>query len=394
MRARRGRVCAVAMAIALSAAGCGSGDPEQQVQRAEAQVALKQQALSDARSAFEEASSAFCGSSRSYVVALDRYGDILHSTAPTVGDVRDAGTDLAAPGGEALAAAETAVDAHQEVADAEQDLADAKAALKRAKNGQKATTSNATAESEPSASPLAPASTVNQVEAAEADLDAAVNAVTDSTPLAQATREFNAAAVALEVSWMGLVVDAGCLTPEEEQQAQAAVHDYTKRLQQSLEQAGYYDGPVDGAYGPATVEAVESVQREHDLPVTGAVDKATQAALQSDLSKAGGAAAQEAVASTAAVQQTLKLAGYWDGPVDGEWTPELTEALTRFQKELGVKQTGAVDAATLGALEEAIAAAGQVLADIRDAVPSPEPSPSAASSTTGSPSTSPSDGTG
>jgi peptidoglycan hydrolase-like protein with peptidoglycan-binding domain len=57
------------------------------------------------------------------------------------------------------------------------------------------------------------------------------------------------------------------------------------------------------------------------------------------------------------VQQTLKLAGFWDGPVDGKWTPALTEALKKFQKELGVKQTGTVDAATIAALEKAIAKA-------------------------------------
>ena len=57
------------------------------------------------------------------------------------------------------------------------------------------------------------------------------------------------------------------------------------------------------------------------------------------------------------MQQTLKLAGFWDGPVDGEWTPELTEALKEFQTELGVKPTGAVDAATIAALEKAIAEA-------------------------------------
>jgi hypothetical protein len=61
---------------------------------------------------------------------------------------------------------------------------------------------------------------------------------------------------------------------------------------------------------------------------------------------------------TAALQATLTLAGYWTGPVDGEWTAELTDALEDFQTALGVSPTGAVDAATLSALEETIAAAG------------------------------------
>ncbi len=54
------------------------------------------------------------------------------------------------------------------------------------------------------------------------------------------------------------------------------------------------------------------------------------------------------------MQSTLKLAGYWTGPVDGVWTPELTDALTAFQTALGVPPTGAVDVATLNALQQAI----------------------------------------
>jgi peptidoglycan hydrolase-like protein with peptidoglycan-binding domain len=85
------------------------------------------------------------------------------------------------------------------------------------------------------------------------------------------------------------------------------------------------------------------------------VDRATAAALEAELVALGGAAAQQAVATTAALQQTLKLAGFWDGPVDGVWTPALTEALQAFQAELGVEPTGTVDAATITAFEKALA---------------------------------------
>jgi peptidoglycan hydrolase-like protein with peptidoglycan-binding domain len=163
--------------------------------------------------------------------------------------------------------------------------------------------------------------------------------------------------VALEMSWLRLLSDAGCLTDERQKQAEKAVRDYTTALQKSLRDTGYYDAEVDGVYGPATVDAVIALQKAHGLPNTGTVDKATADALQADLAAKGGATAQQEVASTAAVQQTLKLAGFWDGPVDGEWTPALTEALSKFQTELGVKPTGTVDAATLAALEKAIAEA-------------------------------------
>jgi peptidoglycan hydrolase-like protein with peptidoglycan-binding domain len=77
------------------------------------------------------------------------------------------------------------------------------------------------------------------------------------------------------------------------------------------------------------------------------------------------------------VQQTLKLAGFWDGPVDGAWTPALSAALRDFQIELGVEPTGAVDAATISALEKAIAEAPA------DAPPSAtSPTPTSAAPTT------------
>ena len=82
------------------------------------------------------------------------------------------------------------------------------------------------------------------------------------------------------------------------------------------------------------------------------------------------------------MQQTLKLAGFWDGPVDGEWTPELTDALMEFQTELGVEPTGTVDAATIAALEKAIAEAQPGASE------SPTSEPTASS--TSDPATSPS----
>ena len=159
------------------------------------------------------------------------------------------------------------------------------------------------------------------------------------------------------MSWLALFADVGCLTDAQQEQAATAVRDYTIALQQDLADAGYFEGEVDGVYGPETVEAVQALQKANGLPETGTVDKATEAALRAELEAAGGAAAQEEMASTAALQQTLKLAGYWDGPVDGQWSDELTDALKEFQTDLGVEPTGEVDAATIAAFEEALAKA-------------------------------------
>ena len=286
---------------------------------------------------------------------MDRYGDVLNQTAPTVGDVRDAGTDLEEPRADALAKAESAVEAQQSLTDAKQELAVAQAALASVTSSQgTGSASSSTPAVTTSPKPLAPTATVNRVKQAESEFSTVQEGINDRTPLSQASQQFNAAAVAVEMSWLRLFADAGCLTDEQHLQAEAAVRDYTTALQQSLRDAGYYDGEVDGVYGPATVDAIEALQKTHGLPITGIVDKASAAALQGDLAAKGGAIAQEAVASTSAVQQTLKLAGFWDGPVDGQWTPELTVAVKDFQTELGVTPTGAVDAATVAALEKAI----------------------------------------
>jgi murein L,D-transpeptidase YcbB/YkuD len=344
--------------VAFALTGCGNGGGDAKVRLAESRVSQKQKALSDAQSQLASKTAAFCKSSASYITALDRYGDVLNQTAPTVGDVKDAGKDLEQPRQDVVSSAQDAMSAREQVTAAEKELAQAKAdlaAAQAAASGQPTTAVTPTPTT--SVAPLVPTATVNRVKQADADFTAAQQGITDQTPLAQASQQFNAAAVALEMSWLRLFADAGCLTDDQRKQAEAAVHNYTSALQKSLADAGYYQGAVDGVYGPTTVDAVKALQKAHGLPVTGAVDKATDAALQADLQARSGAAAQDALASTAAVQQTLKLAGYWTGPVDGKWTPELTEALKSFQTALGVDPTGAVDAATIAALEHAVATA-------------------------------------
>ncbi|MGW5242204.1 peptidoglycan-binding domain-containing protein [Monashia sp. NPDC004114] len=363
-RASRPRpVAGVAVTVLAAAllAGCSSsGSGDTAVSAAEAKVTSKQKALDDATAAATAASTAFCQSSSSYITALDRYGDILNQTATTVGDVKTAGRDLKQPAQDAAAAAQSAVDAQRAVTQAQQDLATAEAELAAARAASTAgtaapkTSTPTTSKTSTPASTAAVSEAATRVQQAESDFTTAQAGIADATPLRQAAQQFNAAAVALEVAWLQLYSTAGCLTDSQQQKAAAAVQDYAKALQQDLAAAGYFDGKVDGVYGPTTVAAVEALQKAHGLPVTGSMDKATEAALRSDLAAKGGAAADASLASTAATQQTLKLAGYWDGPVDGQWTPALTDALKSLQADLGVPTTGTVDSATVAALEKAV----------------------------------------
>jgi len=359
---------AAVLGLSFLVAGCTPGgdddDETTDLERAQAQVAAAEKDLAEAQDESQKATDAFCSGGTDYVKALDRYGDIITSSAPTVGDVVTGGADLREPREDALAAGQTAQRARQDVADAENALAEANAALA----ALQASASGEPVEPEESPTaeptPLAPVDAINRVTQADADFTATQQGITDDTPLDEASQQFNAAVVSLEMAWMQLVVQAGCLDDEQRIAAQEAARAYTTALQQSLAAAGYYTLAVDGIYGPGTVQAVQDLQSTHGLPVTGTVDKATEAALQADLAAQGAAQSATDLTTTAALQQTLKLAGYWDGPVDGQWTDALTAALMQFQTDLGVPATGAVDAATVAAFEAAIAAAK---------APAPEP---------------------
>lgn len=369
---RWGRVVALTAtgSLLLGVSGCSSDPEESAVTVAQASVTAAEQALADAETAATAAAAEFCAASSTYITALDRYGDILNQTAPTVGDVRDAGADLTKPRTDTVDAGEAAVSAREDVATAEQDLAEAQATLAAAEAAAAGEEPpEAQPSDDPSTAPADPPATVARVQQAEAEFATAQAGITDKTPLVQAAEQFNAAAVALQVAWLQLFADAGCLTDTQQEQAADAVKAYTLALQQDLADAGYFDGEIDGVYGPETVAAVQALQKANGLPQTGTVDKATEAALRAELEAAGGAAAKESMASTAAVQQTLKLAGYWDGPIDGQWTDELTDALKEFQTDLGVEPTGEVDAATITAFNKALATA--------QATPSPSPTPEA-----------------
>ena len=137
------RALAAVAAVILGVTACSSGSGEGAVAVAQARVTQKEAALSAAKANATATSTAFCTASQTYITAVDRYGDVLNATAPTVGDVRSAGQELAAPRQTALDGAEAAVKAHQQVLAAEQELASAKTALEVAQaqaQGNTATT--------------------------------------------------------------------------------------------------------------------------------------------------------------------------------------------------------------------------------------------------------------
>ncbi len=55
----------------------------------------------------------------------------------------------------------------------------------------------------------------------------------------------------------------------------------TKAVQSALARRGYYRGPIDGALGPETRNAIRSFQAHQGLPITGQMDGRLIRALQS-----------------------------------------------------------------------------------------------------------------
>jgi peptidoglycan hydrolase-like protein with peptidoglycan-binding domain len=359
-------LAAAVTSIALLVAACGSDDdssttevsaaPEDPVAAAQARVAAAESGVTDAQDALTATAKQACGDATAYVEILDRYGKLFTDDAATVGDVNTAGDDLVAPRETVAASAASVEPARDAVAAAEQELVDAQAALAdEIAIASSLPTSTTTPESTTTTT-LVPAATIDRVQKAEDDLAKVSAGITDVTPLAEATAEYNSAAFALQIAWMKLLSDGGCLSDEQQANAVAQVTAYTANLQTQLQQISYYAGEIDGIYGPETVAAVKQLQKDSGLRETGYVDQATAKALDAKLAEVGQQAASAEATQTASVQTVLTLTGFWTGPVDGVWTDELTAALQAFQTKLGVPPTGEVDAATLAAFQVALAA--------------------------------------
>lgn len=369
MRARPGLV-AVAISVALVTAACGSSDETppttsaspDPVVVAQARVDEAQDAVVGAESALTAAHEGFCGTAKDYVQILDRYGRVFTDRAATVGDVQTLGADLVSPREEVVASADAVKTANTDLVAAEQELADAQVALADAVN-EAAAASSGSLSPVPSPTPttvttptLVPAASIDRVEQAEQDLAQTAKGINSATALVDAGAAYNSAALALEIAWLNLLNEAGCFSDERQAEAAARLNAYTLALQTDLKRAGYDPGPIDGIYGPQTVAAVQQLQSDSGLAVTGFVDEATARALQAKLDAVGQQEAAQTAAQTAALQSVLKLMGYWDGPVDGQWSDALTQALKTAQTALGVEPTGQVDAATLAAFQAALAA--------------------------------------
>ena len=107
-------------------------------------------------------------------------------------------------------------------------------------------------------------------------------------------------------------------TSAEPQMSQAEI----RQAQERLKELGYYEGAIDGIYGPNTAEALREYQQAQGLPVTGTFDQETAQALQigratetTETTLASGAVGAAAGATLGAIAGSAAVGAAIGGPV-------------------------------------------------------------------------------
>jgi peptidoglycan hydrolase-like protein with peptidoglycan-binding domain len=127
-----------------------------------------------------------------------------------------------------------------------------------------------------------------------------------------------------------------------------------RAVQRELAARGYNVGQVDGALSDKTRAAISAFQSKQGLPVTGVPsdDLLRQILLGDSVAPAaatGSVAAPDSVAGNAAesatvkeVQQILADLGYAPGPIDGAWGANTASAVSAFQRDRNIAETGQI----------------------------------------------------
>lgn len=115
-------------------------------------------------------------------------------------------------------------------------------------------------------------------------------------------------------------------------------------LQRVMTRLGHYSGPIDGIYGPATVEGVKQMQTALGVTSDGIYGPETNDALKNK----GRYVVTE-------IQTALAEYGYYTGPIDGHYGPATEDAVKKLQTDLGVTVDGRFGPATAKAFDDAVA---------------------------------------
>ncbi len=125
-----------------------------------------------------------------------------------------------------------------------------------------------------------------------------------------------------------------------------------RAVQRELATRGFDVGPADGQPNEKTEAAISAYEKAHDLPITGvASDELLRNILLGAVPPAGatGSVAGEAVRADTkgvtdvkSVQKVLSDLGYAPGPVDGAMGSATAHAITAFQHDRKMPETGRI----------------------------------------------------
>jgi peptidoglycan hydrolase-like protein with peptidoglycan-binding domain len=126
-----------------------------------------------------------------------------------------------------------------------------------------------------------------------------------------------------------------------------------------LQALGFYNGAVDGVWGPETRQAVEDFQRQRGLASSGELNDTTRTALRDAGAKPRRAASSGGSSQVVqlsdpttvrTVQNRLRQLGFYDGAADGVWGATTQQALEKFQRARGIERVGEPTEATMSAM--------------------------------------------
>ncbi|MEA5574139.1 peptidoglycan-binding protein [Calothrix sp. UHCC 0171] len=138
-------------------------------------------------------------------------------------------------------------------------------------------------------------------------------------------------------------------------------------LQRNLLRLGYFNGPVNGNFGPQTQQAVLLFQRRNGITADGIVGARTQNVIVALLNPnptnfgSGGDSLPNALnygdrgALVQQLQQDLQRLGFLTATPNGIFGPATREAVTRFQTQNGLIPNGIADSQTLIRISQVLA---------------------------------------
>ena len=120
-------------------------------------------------------------------------------------------------------------------------------------------------------------------------------------------------------------------------------------IQQQLQALGYFEGPVDGIYGPITAEALRAFQSDAGITADGEYGPETYDALAT--------AVQRNADYVTDVQEGLQELGLYSGRADGQYGSGTKRGVEALQEdcELSPEVDGRMTPLTHVCLEEAVA---------------------------------------